>query len=85
MNEILNYGPYPAEDDVYGKMNFYLRRMVIAFRARLKKKPITANVIACGEVEMPGHISIYHNEMCFYDRIEVMCNSECKTNGCSQI
>ncbi|KAL7958536.1 hypothetical protein V8C34DRAFT_314006 [Trichoderma compactum] len=71
MNEILNYSPYPAEDDVYGKMNFYLRRMVIAFRAHLKKKPITANVIACGEVEMPGHISIYHNEMRFYDRIEV--------------
>ncbi|PNP46472.1 hypothetical protein THARTR1_10794 [Trichoderma harzianum] len=71
MNEILNYGPYPAEDDVYGKMNFYLREMVVAFRARLKRKPITANVIACGHVEMPGHIPRYHGETRFYDRIEV--------------
>ncbi|KAK4083880.1 uncharacterized protein Triagg1_1542 [Trichoderma aggressivum f. europaeum] len=71
MNEILDYGPYPAEDDVYGKMNFYLREKVMAFRARLKKKPIIANVIACGEVEMLGHISTYHQEMRFYDRIEV--------------
>lgn len=78
MNEILGYGPYPAEDDVYGKMNSYLRRMVGLFRARLKKKPLTAYVIACGNVEIPGHIPTYHNEMRFYDRIEVICNAERK-------
>ncbi|KAK0761810.1 hypothetical protein N5P37_004609 [Trichoderma harzianum] len=71
MNEILGYDPYPAEDDIYGKMNFYLRRMVVLFRACLKKKPITAYVIACGHVEIPGHIPTYHNETRFYDRIEV--------------
>ncbi|KAL7905389.1 hypothetical protein GGI35DRAFT_471637 [Trichoderma velutinum] len=71
MNEILEYGPYPAEDDVYGKMHFYLREMVVAFRARLQKNPIAINVIACGLVEMPGHIPTYHRESRFFDRIEV--------------
>ncbi|KAH0525848.1 hypothetical protein TsFJ059_009258 [Trichoderma semiorbis] len=71
MKEILGYGPYPAEDDIYGKMNFYLRRMVILFRARLKKKPVAAHVIACGLVDLPGHIPTYYKDSRLYDRIEV--------------
>ena len=40
MNEILDYTPYAAEADVYGKMVAYVREMLVKFQLRLKKKGI---------------------------------------------
>ncbi|EHK21420.1 uncharacterized protein TRIVIDRAFT_223032 [Trichoderma virens Gv29-8] len=71
MNEILDYSPYIAKNDVYGKMKFYLRQKVITFRARLKKKGMLIKLMNCPLNHMAGHIPKYHHETPNFDRIEV--------------
>lgn len=85
MNEVLDYTPYPAEDDVYGKMSFYVRDLVAAFQNRLKKGGMFIKIMACGLVEMVGHIPKYQHKTPYFDRIEVMCKRNAKRRDFSQV
>ncbi|KAL7935587.1 hypothetical protein V8C35DRAFT_258169 [Trichoderma chlorosporum] len=71
MMEIMDYCPYPAKNDVYGKMNYYVREMIAAFRAVLGRRGMTVRLITCGLVEIAGHMRRYWRERFAYDRIEV--------------
>lgn len=81
MKEILEYGPYPAKGDVYGKMTCYVRDKIVAFLERLQQREIHVRLMACGLTEMVGHLrEDYDEEPPFFDRIEVVC-SVSKTGG----
>ncbi|KAK1237983.1 hypothetical protein MKX08_002562 [Trichoderma sp. CBMAI-0020] len=70
MNEILDYTPYAAEGDVYGKMATYVREMLVKFQLRLKKNRIVVKLSNAGTVKMSGHfIKCFDKEQKF-DRIE---------------
>ncbi|KAL7818033.1 hypothetical protein V8C44DRAFT_368148 [Trichoderma aethiopicum] len=72
MKEILEYGPYPAKGDVYGKMTCYVRDKIVAFLERLQQREIHVRLMACGLTEMVGHLhEDYDEEPPSFDRIEV--------------
>lgn len=71
MNEILDYTPYAAEADVYGKMVAYVREMLVKFQLRLKKKGILIRLSNAGTVKMMGHFRKCFGKERQFDRIEV--------------
>lgn len=71
MNEILDYTPYAAEADVYGKMVAYVREMLVKFQLRLKKKGIIIKLANAGTVKMMGHFRKCFGAQQVFDRIEV--------------
>ncbi|KAL7791841.1 hypothetical protein V8C37DRAFT_416589 [Trichoderma ceciliae] len=71
MNRILDYTPYPAKDDVYGKMIVYVRDMLKSFQLRLKENGIQIKLMAHGTTEMLGYIPRHFDDMPCFDRIEV--------------
>ncbi|KAL6890859.1 hypothetical protein GGI43DRAFT_425328 [Trichoderma evansii] len=70
MSEILDYAPYAAKEDVYGKMVTYVREMLVKFQLRLKKKGILVRLISAGTVSMAGYLAKYCGEQLKFDRIE---------------
>lgn len=81
MNEILNYTPYAAEADVYGKMVAYVREMLVKFQLRLKKKGIFVKLTNTGTLKMMGFfIKCFEREPKF-DRIEVMFKGHGRTTA----
>jgi hypothetical protein len=71
MNEILDYTPYAAEADVYGKMVAYVREMLVEFQLRLKKKGILVQLACAGTAKMTGHFMRHFRRAPEFDRIEV--------------
>lgn len=71
MSEILDYAPYAAKEDVYGKMLTYVREMLVKFQLRLKKKGILVRLISAGTVSMAGQLATYSGTQQKFDRIEV--------------
>ncbi|KAL7819118.1 hypothetical protein V8C26DRAFT_434213 [Trichoderma gracile] len=72
MKEILEYAPYPAKGDVYGKMSSYVRGMIVAFLNRVQRSSVHIRLMACGLTEMVGNLrGHYDEEPPYFDRIEV--------------
>ncbi|PTB65249.1 hypothetical protein BBK36DRAFT_1169995 [Trichoderma citrinoviride] len=72
MKEILEYAPYPARGDVYGKMSCYIRSKVVAFLKRVEQRKINISLTACGLTEMVGQLrEFYERRLPSFDRIEV--------------
>lgn len=82
MNEILDYTPYAAEADVYGKMAAYVREMLVKFQLRLKKRGIIIKLANAGTVKMMGHFRNCFGAQQNFDRIEVSAQNK-RNNYCS--
>ncbi|UKZ68466.1 uncharacterized protein TrAtP1_009501 [Trichoderma atroviride] len=70
MNEILDYTPYAAEADVYGKMVAYVREMLVKFQLRLKRRGIFVKLTNAGTVKLSGHLTKCFDREQKFDRIE---------------
>jgi hypothetical protein len=75
MSGILDYTPYAAKEDVYGKMLVYVRDMLVSFQLRLKKTGMYIKLMAAGTMQMAGHIATFFEYRPDFDRIEVIYNA----------
>lgn len=81
MNEILDYAPYAAKEDVYGKMVAYVREMLVKFQLRLKKQALFVRLMSAGSVTMAGYLAANCEKQPKFDRIEVICKAHERTTA----